>query len=222
MPSPEPIAGRCGAVVKPKPEQGRDGGFCTLPPMTGQTRCGQHGGRAPQAKAAAVRRLQEREIRVAAARYGFPVNEDVRSSQAMQEGLNEAYGNVLALRNLVQRMAPEALTWGTTQVVSVGASQFPGEDITQAGGAAPLVKLYGEERDRLHRIALDCAKLGIEAARLRLDEQTASDFLTIIRGTLTDLSAQLRAGQITTVDPDDPAVVRVLSTRLAALAEAAA
>ena len=215
MASAEPIQGRCGAVVKPKPEQGRPGGYCEKWPLDGQTRCGTHGGKAPQVIAAAERRQQEQAAHEYMARYGVPQHIDWWD--AIPQGINETYGNVLAMRDLVQQLAPDALTWGKSQVVEVGSGQFPGIDITQAAGIAPLVQLYGQERDRLHRMAVDAGKLNLEDRRVRVSEQTADMFRQVMTGSLRALDALLQAGEIRSVSPDSPDVQRVVASQLRAL-----
>jgi hypothetical protein len=183
MASREPIAGRCAAKVSVS-ERNPDGGYCELPPMAEQARCGSHGGRAPQSRAAAERRQQEQAAAVYVAKYGMPTA--IEWHEAIQTGLDETYGNVLALRDLVQQLSPQALTWGESQVVTVGSSQFPGVDVTQAAGIAPVVALYGQERDRLHRMAVDAGKLGLEARRQAFTESQAVDAVEAMRRTFAD------------------------------------
>lgn len=126
-----------------------------------------HGGAARQNKAAAAARIEEASVVGFVARYGLP--QDIDPHEAALEGLRETYGNVLALRDLVNRLAPDALVWGETEVIEVAASQFPGVNVTKAAGIRPTVELYAQERDRLHRISTDLMKLGIA---LRVEQRT--------------------------------------------------
>ncbi len=191
MASAEPTDGRCAALIRKGPDAGM---FCTKPPMIAQTRCGSHGGKAKQNLAAAARRQQEAAAAVYVARYGVP--SAIEWHEAVQQGLDETYGNVLALRDLVAQLAPAALTWGEQQVVTVGASQFPGVDVTQAAGVAPVVTLYGQERDRLHRMAVDAGKLGLEARRQAFTERQATDVVEVFRLVFADPELGLSAEQL--------------------------
>ena len=214
-PQTGPQEGRCGAV-KTKDATGTPIRWCRKWPMRGQTRCEDDGGRSPQALAAAERRQQEAAAKVIVAKYGFP--QHIEWHEAIQLGINESYGNLLAARDLVQRLAPEALTWGDSQVVTVGATQFPGIDVTKAAGIAPLVQLYGQERDRLHRQAVDAGKLGLEAQRNQIARDQAAAVIDFLTDTLRKLNTLLAAGEITSVDPADPAVARVVARGMRILA----
>lgn len=153
----------CGAKLKTRP-----GELCPNPPMRGGLRCRMHGGSSGQAKAAAERRQQEAAALAVVARYGVPRHIDWHV--AMQEALDETYGNVLALRDLIVQLEPEALTWGDASVVEIGASEFPGTNTTATAGITAVVELYGRERDRLFKMAHDCGKLGLEVRRQQIDE----------------------------------------------------
>jgi len=179
MASAEPIDGRCGAVVKPKPEQGREGGFCEKAPLVGQLRCGTHGGKAPQALAAAERRQQEVAAREAVATFGL--RRDVGFDEAILEEFQWAAGHVAWLRGRVQELTPDALVWGVTSEIDKGAGEFPGVDTTS--GAEPNVWLVEYRKERQHLLALYVAakKAGAEDARLRIAEREGARIAEVIR-----------------------------------------
>lgn len=204
MPSPEPIDGRCAARVTPKPEQGRPGGYCTLPPLRGQARCRMHGGAAAQNKKAAERRLAEEAALRHVARYGQPV--EVDAFQASQEVLATRYGNLLALRDLIASMEPEALTWGASEVKEIGASQFPGVDITKAAGIAPIVELYERQLRELAAVAHEQIKIGVVLRAEQRDSEVGQWML----GRMLELAAALGH------DASAPDVVRLVQRTLQA------
>lgn len=190
-------------------ERNPEGGYCELPPMSGQTRCGSHGGRAPQSRAAAERRLQEEQGRALVATYGLPVH--IEWHEALQGSLNEAYGNLLFLRDLVQQITPEALTWGVTQEVTIGSSQFPGIDVTRAAGITPVAQMYERALDRLQKFALDVGKIGLEAHKQRWTESQAADAAQVFRLVFADPEFRLDEYQVA-------AAPRIAARHLRALA----
>lgn len=125
----------------------RDGDPCGRPPIRGGTVCASHGGRAPQVRAAADRRLAELEIR---AELGVPL--DVDALEAIVGCVQEAAGNVATLR---------------AQVGELGADLW----ITDGQGRRhlhPAVQLYGEERDRLVRVSYLALMAKVDERRVRL------------------------------------------------------
>lgn len=208
MPSPAPISGRCGARVKAKPELGREGGYCTQPRMRDQTRCRFHGGAAPHNKAAAERRGAEREARSLVAKYGLPVAID--PADALLDSLHSTYGAVLALRDAVMELEPQALVWGPSEIVEVNATQFPGVDRTEKAHITPLVELYERNLDRLAKIATDAVKVGIS---LRQEQRAAQmgEFL---------LDAMLRFAVLVGADSTSPATIAAANEALQAAGRA--
>lgn len=208
-----PQEGRCGAV-RDRDAEGNPIRWCRNYPMKGQARCRLDGGKAPQALAAAERRLQEAEGRAYVAQYGLPVH--VEWHEAMQIGLNHAYGALLASCDQVMELAPEQLTWDTTSVVTIGATQFPGVDTTKSAAIHPKVKLYGEALDRLFRMANDCGKMGVtlraEEEAKRINTAIAEEFLPVIKRVLAGFGHDLT----------DPTVIARIQSLLRESAELSA
>lgn len=167
--SPAPIAGRCAAKVRPKPEQGREGGYCERPPLKGQARCRSHGGGSGQAKRAAAYRLAEEEAAHYLARYGQPVA--VHPADALLETVHSRYGDLLALRDAVLELAPDELAWGETEVKMVGASQFPGVDRTSGARLHPMVVLYDKTLTELTRSSEISLKTDVMLKREQRDAE---------------------------------------------------
>lgn len=202
MASPEPIAGRCAARVKPKPEQGRAGGYCELRPMTGQTRCRSHGGRAPQNMKAAERREALAEAEAAAVTFGLPVKVD--PIDALLGELWRTQGAVQWLERQIRAIEPDALTWGLTEVAEVHASQFTGTNRTESARIHGLMALYQTERQHLTLVSEKCVKVGIAAK-----EQQRMEMLG---GLLLDRMSVLAAAA--GLDPASVAVAELISTVL--------
>lgn len=207
MPSPEPVDGRCAAKII---KGGVHVGYCVKYPMRYQQRCGTHGARAPQAKAAAARRHQEAELEQAALTFGL--RRDISPDDALLEQLQWTAGHVAWLLERVQKLAPEALVWGRTSEVARETSQFPGVDTTSE--ATPSVWLTLYERYQRHYMALiDLAlKHRLDERRVRIAERDGARVAALLQGVLTELGH----------DPSDPSVMRIVSTRLQALAGGAA
>ena len=150
----------------------RSGTQCSNPPIQGGTVCRMHGGSAPAVRAAAARRLE-----VAA------VEADIRAVIA-SEGI-EAVTNPLEALAL---LATESLAMKTALAARVNALQ----EITTTSklGVEALkveVGLYERALDRTAKFLDLLAKSGFEERRLRIDEQTAGMFVTVMRSVLDRL-----------------------------------
>lgn len=214
-PQPGPQEGRCGAV-RERDADGNPIRWCRNWPMKGQTRCRLDGGKAPQNLAAAERRQQAAAGRAYVAKYADP-EAHIDWWDGVTLTIDEAYSNLLAMRQLVQSLAPEQLVWGKTEVVEIQGSQFPGVNTTHGAGIHPWVQMYADERDRLHKASVDAGKLNLEDRRVRVSEGVAAQFQAVMKGSLRELDALLQAGRITSVHPDSPEVLRVVSSQLRAL-----
>lgn len=169
MASAEPIQGRCGAVVKPKPEQGRPGGYCEKHPLAGQTRCGTHGGRAPQNLAAAERRQAQEAAERTVQTLGL--RRDIAPEDALLEEIQWCAGHVQWLRQRVQQLEPDALVWGVTEEKDVGSGERPGVDITQSAQPSIWWVLYERERKYLLALIHEAGVQKIEDRRIKLAER---------------------------------------------------
>lgn len=81
-----------------------------------------------------------------------------------------------------------------------------------------LVQLEAQERDRAAGMAAKAVAAGLATRQVELAESQALQVVDVLRGSLAELARMLAAGEITTVDPSDPTVLRVVSGRLRALA----
>lgn len=176
-------AEQCGAKK-------RSGGACAAPAMRGQKRCARHGGKSPQAKRAADRRLAEqeaqRELDNAVVTLGLP--QDIDPGKALLDEIARTYGAVKWLEAKVRELEPDQLVWGMTQhEVGVGP-EGPIDKVTEKAEFNAWYRLYCEERDRLSRVAALALKAGIEERRVRLAEQQGDLVAQAIRSILDALN----------------------------------
>lgn len=172
MPDAAPVDGRCGAKLSGKP------GYCAKPPMHGQARCGTHGGRAPQALAAAERRQQEARAAALAVTYGLPV--EIDPVDALLGELWRTQGAVLWLGEQIRALEAREVTWGQTEVTHKTATEFSGIDTTEAAVPHVLVELYQRERAHLAKVSRDCVSVGIELKLAQRMEAIGADVMAKI------------------------------------------
>lgn len=158
-------------------------GPCTMNPMDGQEVCGKHGGRSPQAIAAAEQRLAEEAALKVMRRFGGPI--DTTPTEALLDTVKWTAGYVAWLREQVASISSdEKLVWGMTRRKSGG------EDRGTTHESKPNVwlVLLGEWQDRLVKVCAEAIKAGIEERRVRLAEGQGAIVAQVIRDILTDLN----------------------------------
>lgn len=172
---PPPDQGRCAATNKESGER------CRNKPLVDLTVCRLHGGGAPHTRKAAERRGVERQLRVAAATYGLPV--DTTPEQAILEEIHRSAGIVAWLEREIRALSSDELTWGKVR------EKTGGDDWGTTDEARPhvLLTLYREERRHLVHVCATALRAGVEERRVRLAEQQGSLLVQVIRAILTDL-----------------------------------
>lgn len=204
MASPEPVEGRCGAKVNIS-ERNPGGGYCEKAPLAGQRRCGTHGGRAPQSKAAAARRQAAAEIEAAVLTLGSPI--ETTAEDALLTQLRTTAGHCAWLLARVQELEPDALLWNRTSEQAVEASQFPGVDTTREAVSHVWLTTY-ERHLTIHLRVVEMAlKHDLGARMVRLAERDAIEVFETFRALAEALGASLA----------DERVQRVLAERLTPL-----
>lgn len=169
--------------------------------VKGATVCASHGGRAPQVKAAAARRVEEQAAQAAVVTLGLPV--DISPTEALLEEVRWTAGHVQWLRGKVQELEerPEvtiedadgnpvdvggqhSLVWGVTREKSGG------DDRGTTQEAAPNVwyVLYERERKHLVQVAAAALRAGVEERRVRLAESQGELVATVIKRILAALN----------------------------------
>lgn len=152
-PDPRVLRVRCSA------RSSRTGQPCRAWAVHGATVCVAHGGRAPQVRAAAERRISEGQVRK---QLGIPL--DVHPLEALLQAVHEAAGNVEMLRSLV---ADEANT-------------TPLYDAYGKPHTHPVLAFYNEERDRLARFSKLALDAGVDERRVRLAEAMGRSMAKVI------------------------------------------
>jgi len=174
--------------------------------MKGGTVCASHGGKSPQAKAAAARRLAEQEAAKAVRLFAAPV--DIDPARALVELVQWTAGEVAYWREQVRALAggnPEALTWGITR------EKEGGEDHGTTLEAKPNVAylMLTDAQDRLAKYAAAALKAGVEERRVKLAEDQGALVAQVIRSILDQLN--LTSEQQARVPEVVPAQLRLLT-----------
>jgi hypothetical protein len=190
-----------------------DGGLCEKFAMSGQRVCRKHGGAAPQARAAAERRVVEGKARAVMVTYGGKI--ETTATEALLEEVQRTAGHVAWLGDRVREIESEAavagsdgehpLVWGVTK------SKSGGEDrgVTEEAVPSVWLKLYQQERTHLVRVCSEAIRAGIEERRVRLAEAQGALIAQAIRSILGDL--QLSPEQQARVSEVVPRHLRALS-----------
>jgi hypothetical protein len=168
-----------------KARRSTNGERCKKPPMHGQDVCGTHGGRAPQAKAAAEARIQEAALAATVKTYGLPV--DISPTEALLDEVKWTAGHVRWLRDRIGEIEQNALSWGKTSEVVKDSGEFPGTDTTHSAAPPVLLELYARERKHLLDVCKAAISAGIEERRVRLAESQGALLADVIRRILGDL-----------------------------------
>lgn len=208
----------------------RAGGPCAQPRMREQQVCRLHGGKSPQALAAAERRAQERAGREAVVTYGLPV--DVSPTEALLEEVRWTAGHVRWLRDRVQELEQAQLVWGTVktkteaagglgitfggrdaddedQIGLIDVGSVPASEVTQAAGPNVWLDLYDRERKHLVGVCTAALKAGVQERAIRLAESQGALVAQAIRAILDDLG--LSAEQAARVGEVVPRHLRLLA-----------
>lgn len=175
----------------------RDGNPCAASPMKGQKRCGRHGGKSPQAKKAAERRLAERKAAEQADRAVrmLGITEkyaDIDPGKALLEEISVTYAHVQWLRGKVAELDADSLAWGKVSHEEGIGPEGPIDKTTMKAEPSVWYQLYLREREHLVKVTTAALKAGIEERKVRLAESQGELVARVIRGILEalDLSAK--------------------------------
>lgn len=183
--------------------------------MRGQRVCKMHGGKAPGAMAKAAERLERAELEARAHRHARRLlggTLEVNPLDALLGAVREAAANVHALRELAAELTIPTdeelreyraafLRWQIGESDSPDPPQKPRTiyGINHLGDGAPhvLVVMYGEERDRLAKVAKAAIDAGATERMVALEEAKGAQVAGVISRLLDDprlsLDAQAKA-----------------------------
>lgn len=190
----------------------RAGRPCQNGPLPGQKVCRMHGGRSPQAQAAAERRQGEARARGALESFGAPA-EGVADPGSVLVGLIEvSSGLVDFYREQIRDLEPGALVWGVTKTkataagsmlltfgntgleddedAEVGLTDFgsaPAAEVESKAAVSMWLRLFNEERDRLANLAVAALRAGVAERPIQLAEQQGQVVTNVIRQILDPL-----------------------------------
>lgn len=174
--------------------------------IKGATVCRNHGGSAPQVKAAAKRKLQQQGAERALALFNAP--KDVDPSQALLDLVHWTAGEVEYWREQVRVIAETdegSLTWGKTR------EKAGGHDTGTTHEAKPHVAyamLYASQ-DRLAQYAAAALKAGVDQRRVELAENQGALVASAVKAILAALN--LTPEQQELVPTVVPAQLRLLA-----------
>lgn len=166
----------------------RAGNPCGQPRMSDQAVCKMHGGKAPQALAAADVRRTQREAIVALEAFGVPIVVDYQT--ALLQELHRTAGAVEWLGAIVADLDQGEIVWGKTRVKTGGEDH----GTTSEAGRNAWVKLWQDERKHLVDVAATCGRAGIEERRVQLAEDQGRMLASVITRILAGMFDALVAG----------------------------
>jgi len=172
----------CGAKNK-------KGEACGLGPVPGATRCGRHGGKAPQVQKKAAERLAEEKAKKimsnAVRTLGLPI--DVDPGKALLDEIHWTAGHVAWLREKVQELETDQLVWGKEKHEDGVGPQGIVDVTTEKAGPSVWYELYMKERDHLAKVCALALRAGIEERKVKLAESQGALVADVIRRILDAL-----------------------------------
>ena len=192
----------------------RSGDPCGAAPMKGQRRCARHGGKSPQAKKAAERRLAEQEatrnMEKAVRTLGITEKyQDVDPGKALLEEISVTYAHVQWLREKVAELDGDDLAWGKVSHEEGVGPEGPIDKTTEKAEPSVWYQLYLREREHLVKVTTAALKAGIEERKVRLAESQGELVARVIRSILEALN--LSADQWQLVQTVVPQQLRALA-----------
>lgn len=149
-----------------------NGERCQLPPIKGAVVCGSHGGRAPQVRAAAARRVAEAKAAAAVERW---------SATGDMPEVTDPYGELMKLAGM-------AAAWRDYAAAQVERIQEEMRYSTHAGEQLRAeVAVFERAMDRSAKVLESIARLDIADKQVRLQAAQVALVVTLVQRVLDDL-----------------------------------
>ncbi len=152
-------------------------GSCHGPAVADLDRCRMHLGEEAAPVIAEAKAMEA--ARKAVVTFGLP--RDISAIDALMEEVRWTAGHVAWLREQVQALEADALTWGIREQSEKNATEFTGTDTTYAAMPNIWLELYYRERKHLVEVTKAAIAAGIEERRVRLEEAKGQLVAEIIR-----------------------------------------
>ena len=144
--------------------------------MRGQRVCSVHGGKSPRALKAAAERIKEREAEKALAKFKGLAGERLKIpyTEAMLWMVEETAQNVLFYQDQIRQLRQGRGAKNEAGEWEEGLYRF----IPEVGDMEHIwVRKYDQERDRLFKMAIECAKYGLEEKVIELRQAEAEAYM---------------------------------------------
>ena len=185
---------QCGAKT-------RAGTPCQLYPPPGATRCFMHGGKTPQAKRAAKRRLAQAAAAKAVARLG--ARRDITPAEALLELVQAKAAEVAYWESKVAELPDEQVAGVLLAKTEKGIGpQGPVDTKTRQAGPHVFLTLLHEAQDQLASYSAAALKAGVDEAMVRI--------ATLQGHTAIELARQVAARLGASADRADEVLLQVI------------
>ena len=148
---------------------------CGASPVQGASRCGNHGGKAPQVQAKARERIIEENARGILGRID-PTAPMTHPVETLMKLISMKWAEVIWLRSKVQELDDEDLTWGRTQHETGVGPEGPIDKETYKSEVHVWWKLLRESENQLANWTAAAAKAGVDERLAKVTEDTANEF----------------------------------------------
>lgn len=153
-----------------------DGKPCERWPIKGSTVCASHGGRAPQVKAAAKRRLTTERIQKQLRRLGEPITVDPIT--AILDRIHAKAAEVAWYRQQIEQLTTDReLVWGTTKTKDTSNALGGSNEVIEEATINLWLRLYHDSESQLVQFAKIALDAGVDERRVELEERAATQLV---------------------------------------------